>query len=540
MHNRIALISYAFVASFVAPLVTSCGGGAGDASGAGASSARNVACTYFGGALGGVGNDRAEGVALIPTSENVVICGNTTSNDYALRYPGLPGWKKTLTGGSDAFVAILSKDLTHVIAWSYFGGDDTDRAYAVRVDPNGDIWMSGFTMSSNFPVVGGTPHAGAGGTEDAFVVRFSPNLGSLQFSTCIGGSNDESPRASIALDDAGNVYLSGKTDSPDFPVQAAIGETLYDATYNGNDDGWIAKLDPSGNILWATYFGGSENDSAWSGIALNADQQSIYFAGYTRSDVASGFPAINGFDTTYNGDAGPSEPALGDGFVARMTVHGQLLACTYIGGTAGDCVSPNACLIVTPQHKVAVGGQARSASSGPNAFPITANALQKVKKGPDSGGPANDAFVAVFDETLASLEYCSYFGGTDSDDLAGLVCDANGRFYFTGTTLSSDFPTTANAFQRTHTNTIDGIIVSFGFDASATTLFYSTYISGKTLVGAGFEGDRGRTLVLRPSDGLAVISGDSDTSDFPTTPLTLDPLYIGGVSDAIVAIHDVH
>lgn len=540
-------VSRALRAALVTSLaLAACGGssasssGAGGGSGSGANSAHNLACTYFGGKNGGVGNDRAQGVCVVPGTERVVICGNTTATDFASLYPGVPGWQKSLVGASDAFVAILSKDLHSIVAWTYIGGASEDRAYGVQVDAQGKIWVVGFTGSTDFPHVGGHAHTGGAGTWDAFVARFSSNLGSCEFSRCLGGTQNESPRAAFALASDGSVYVSGMTESNDFPATAAVGQTLFDADANGDWDAWVAKLDPTGELLWATYFGGSDVDAGWSGLRLAADENSIYVGGFTRSDEGSeGFPAQNGFDVTYNGDEGPAEPSLGDGFVARFSATGALLACTYLGGAQNDAISPNEAVSLSSTGDVLVCGLTRSPESGPNAFPVTANALDGSHAGPSTGPEGSDGFVAVFDATLANLDYCTYFGGADNDDAASVTIDAQGRIVFTGNTSSADVTTTSNAFRKTYSGAIDALLCAFTYDANGSTLVYSTYFGGDAVVGAGFEGDRGRALALRPSDGKVYFSGDTDVTDLPTTSFALVPDYAGGASDAFVALHSL-
>ncbi|MCC6408003.1 MAG: hypothetical protein IT453_12645 [Planctomycetes bacterium] len=526
--------------------LAACGGSSssdspGGGSGGGSNAPHNAACTYFGGKTGGVGNDRAQGVCLIPGSENVVICGNTTSTDFASVYPGVPGWRKSIVGASDAYVAILSKDLHSILAWTYLGGAGEDRAYGVQVDVNGDVWVVGFTGSVDFPAVGGGhPHTGPAHSWDAFVARFTPNLGVCEFSRCLGGTDDESPRAAFAVASTGEVYLSGMTASTDFPAQASAGNTLFDATANGGWDAWVAKLDPTGELAWATYLGGADEESAWSGLRLAPDESAVYVAGFTRSDEGSdGFPATNAFDVTYNGDEGPLETSLGDGFVAKLSPTGALLACTYLGGTQNECISPNEGLFVAPNGDVLVIGATRSPETGHAPFPVTANALDGTHNGPTGGTEGSDVFVAVLDPALANVTYCTYLGGVDHDDGAGIALDAQGRIVFTGDTSSLDFPVSANAYRAKYQGAIDAIVCALSYDSVGSTLVYSSYFGGGSVVGGGFEGDRGRGLVVRPSDGKIVFSGDTDVTDFPTTGFALVPDFIGGVSDAFAALHSI-
>lgn len=518
---------------------------------------RNTACTYVGGSVPAAGvttaNDRAQGVHVVPGGENIVIVGNTGSNNLGFRFdPLAPGWDHSHRGGSDAFVALLTPNLTGALGWTYLGGTSgnyEERAYGATTDGQNNVWVVGITASSNFPHPGGVAHHGAAGTWDGFVAKFSPDLSLLLFATCIGGSGHETPRGSLALDAAGNFYVSGETDSADFDASAIGGNNVHDATFNGGNDVFVAKFAPNGTKLWSTFLGGTDLDGGWSNVRVHPDGNSIYVAGYTRSSVAEGFPAQSGFDPIYNGDEGLGG-TTGDGFVARFASNGQLLACTYIGGDHDETVSPNDGLELTPDGShVVVIGQTRSTETGMPAFPVTANAFDQTHNGPTSGLAGLDGFVAVFDSTLATLDYCTYYGGIDNEEPGGLAVDTVGNIYFSGSTNSADFPTKSNGFDRTYAATTDAFLVKLSYDTVETTLGYATYFGGGNLTGDQQYADRGRHLALKPSNGRVVFSGDTAVSDFPTasngagSPVFGPTWSTGGTTDASeawVAIHNAN
>lgn len=517
--------------------LVACGGGGGGGSGGGDGQATttNVAATFFGGKNPSTAaNDRAQGVFVLPGSERVMIAGNTGSSDYEQRYPGKPGYDKTFNGSSDAYVAILSADLSSVVAWTYLGGNAEDRGYQAIADSQGNIWVVGFSGSPNFPVAGGgdANH----GMWDAFVAKYSPNLSQLLFCTSLGGSHDENPRGSIGIDAFDNIYVSGHTESNDFAMSALPGNVVFDATYNGARDAFVVKLDPSGGLVWSTFFGGSGDDAANANVRVNSDGNSIYVGGDTNSDAANDhFPVTAGaFQTVYGGED-PQNPGMGDGWVARFSGTGQRLACTYIGGASNDYVLYDDALELNSFDEVVVIGTSQSDET---TFPLTSNAFQAQHQGGTSGETAADGFVGVFSEDLSTLIYCTYLGGGNRDEPSGLGVDAAGRIYVSGDTESANFPTTSNAFAQDYSGNVDAFIVQLSYDANSSTLDYGTYFGGFNTAGSGFFGDRARGLDLRPSDGAVVIAGDSDAKDMPVTAGALGPKWIGGLSDAFVAIHD--
>jgi hypothetical protein len=254
-------------------------------------------------------------------------------------------------------------------------------------------------------------------------------------------------------------------------------------------------------------------------VAVHSDG-TIYFAGFTTSRDLPVSP--NAFQRTYGGDGG-APWGNGDGFVAKFSPDGStLLFSTYLGGTGNDNVNGNNSLVIDPAGRVIVIGETHS----PN-FPVSANAFQTDYQG---GGSA-DGFVAILSEDGARLLHATYLGGSAFEETSGLARDASGNVYLGGNTGSANFPVTANAFQRSFKGGVknnDGFLSVLSSDLS--TLRYSTYLGGSGTVG-GF-GDRGRAVAL-DSKGNAVVTGDSNSPDFPITPGVYQTAYRGGV-DAFV------
>jgi hypothetical protein len=247
---------------------------------------RLIWSTYLGG-----GQDDLGGCMTVDGQGNVYIAGRTDSSDF----PTSGGFDTALDGSRDAFVAKFTAD--GALVWSTFlGGSQNDNANGIGVDPAGNVYVAGYTLSSDFPTTKAHDATYNGGNEDAFVTKLGPD-GSLIWSSFLGGSGDE--HASLGVDRAGNVYVNVYTNSADFPVLSAS-----DPMHNGGFDVSLTRFASDGDLVWSTFLGGSQDDqdnviAPWRGR--------VYVTGITRSND---FPTPNGYDTDHNG--GP------DAFVAKF------------------------------------------------------------------------------------------------------------------------------------------------------------------------------------------------------------------------------
>src|SRR3989442_681315 len=224
---------------------------------------------------------------------------------------------------------------------TYLGGSGSEEGLGIAVDTAGNAYVTGPTYSTNFPTTPGAFQTTFGGDIDAFVTKLNPIGSALVYSTYLGGSaRDEA--MGIALDAAGNAYVTGNTFSSDFPTSPGA----YQTTFGGGlsvGDAFVAKLDPTGSaLIYSTYLGGSGDDRGW-GIALDSSGNA-YVVGATSS---TDFPTTPGaFQTIFGG--GPS-----DAFVAKLNPIGSALVySTYLGGS--------------DDHKGC--GIAADGISGPNAY----------------------------------------------------------------------------------------------------------------------------------------------------------------------------
>ncbi len=268
-------------------------------------------CLWY---LGGTENDSGTGIAL-DSSNNACITGYTNSPDF----PVTPGvYKNSLQGDYDAF--IVKRNCTDILFATYLGGSDKDIAYGAALDSSNDIYISGFTESSDLPVTVDAFQTIFGGESDAFVCKLEADGSDLIYCTYLGGSEVDNG-AYIAVDGSGNAYITGETESDDFPVEDAIQETRA-----GQKDAFISKLNANGSdLVYSTYYGGSlDNDGGWR-LVLDASG-AAYVMGYTGSE---NFPVKNAFQEELGGG--------GDVWMAKIDANGtHVVYATYLGGTGNE------------------------------------------------------------------------------------------------------------------------------------------------------------------------------------------------------------
>jgi Calx-beta domain/Beta-propeller repeat len=388
---------------------------------------------------------------------------------------------------------------------TFLGGNGTDEAYAVVADAAGNMYVTGMTSSAKFPGTAGGFDPSLGGVRDAFVAKIRPD-GALAWATYLGGSGDERGHG-IALDAGGNVYVTGRADSADFPTTSGS----FDPTFNGRADAFVTKLTGDGALVYSTYLGGtgSEIDEGFDMLARRVGAISVDAAGnaYVTGSTTSGdFPTTPG--AFRNANAG-----LNDAFVVKLNAAGSALVySTYLGGADADRGTG---IAVGSGGNAYVTGEVVSGN-----FPTTAGAFQPAK-----GGGFSDVFVTKLNAAGSAVVYSSYLGGTGSEFPGRLVLDAAGNAYVTGSTASFDFPTTAGAFQPAKaTNGSDAFVTKVNVTGSA--LAYSTHLGGS------FGDDFGEGIAV-DSNGRAYVTGHTPSGAFPVADAFQASLR--GVNDAFVA-----
>lgn len=329
---------------------------------------------------------------------------------------------------------------------------------------------------------------------DAAEAGRAPN--GMLFSTYLGGLFEDVGRAS-AVDYAGRVVVGGWTESENFPVTPGA----FDATFNGVLDAFAARFSVNGGALeFATFFGGSGDDGSQS-IAVDRLGR-VYVAGWSES---ANFPTTaDAYDRTFNG-------GISDAYVLRLNEAGSALDySTYLGGTEWD---KSVAVGVDTSYRAYVAGYLYSTD-----YPTTVGAYDRIHNG------NRDGFVTRMNASGSGLDYSTFLGGLASDWIWGIAVDGGGRAYVTGSTTSSNFPTTASAYDPIFNGATDGYVARFSNTGSG--LEYSTFLGG--------SGVDVSYAVAMDGSHRAYVTGDTDSSNFPTTANAFDRTFNGQV-DAFVA-----
>jgi hypothetical protein len=443
--------------------------------------------------LGGRGDDRGWDIAL-DTAGNIFVAGSTTSPSF----PGAPQRDATsdvafvtklnaggqllystfiletsergatgvavdavgnayvtgqtslwrATAPNDVFVAKLDAFGRIVRPFGYFftfGGDQIEWGNRIAVDGNGNAYVAGVTDGGSFPTTPGALRRVPAGEKDAFVAKVNTAGTGLVYSTLLGGGGDDSAN-DIALDVSNNVYVTGSTESIDFPVTA----TAYQRAHRGCDTTWftrcsksafVTKLDPWGSALaYSTYLNGSgvDQETYAEGIAIDG-AGNAYVTGATTADS---FPVTAGVVQPNAGYPLCYYEACTDAFVSKLDASGSALVySTYLMGETQDY-----------GNGIAVDGVGNAYVAGSTSsryFPVV-DAFQP------KAGSFEDAFVVKLNASATRYVYSSYLGGARpaNGDFAGasgataIAVDPLGRAHVTGATHASNFPTSAGAVQR--------------------------------------------------------------------------------------------
>jgi hypothetical protein len=348
----------------------------------------------------------------------------------------------------------------------------------IAVDSAGNAYVTGNTVAVTFPTTPGAFQTSFGGgscgtppntfaCSDAFVLKLNPAGSELVYSTFLGGRGDDSGN-SIAVDAAGNAYVTGSTASTNFPTVAPLQPVFAGGTCGLAPntfqcaEAFVAKLNSTGSaLLYSTYLGGSAGDLG-SGIAVDTSGNA-YITGSTDS---TNFPTVSPLQAVPGGS--------GDAFVAKLNAAGSaLLYSTYLGGNFADSGSG---IAVDSSGNAYVTGSTSSTN-----FP-TANPLHAAP------GGSGDAFVAKLNATGSALMYSTYLGGSGIDQGSGIAVDSSGNAYITGSTDSRNFPT-VNSIQAvfsgdTCLNTADSSpcfdVFVAKLNAAGSALAYSTYLNNRS------------------------------------------------------------
>lgn len=459
--------------------------------------ADNLASLLYSTFLGGSGEDYVNGIAADGTGRAYVVGWTWSSN-----FPTTPdAFNTSMNGGdNDAFVAKLNPAGNGLVYATFLGGSGSDNGIDIAVDETGSAYVTGWAAPSDFPTTPGAFDTSySGGDHDAFVAKLNPTGSEMVYTTFLGGSGSEGGRG-IAVDGMGSAYVSGWTESSDFPTTPGA----FDMSFNDGDDAFVVKFNPAGNgLAYATFLGGSSNDY---GNAIAVDRAgSAYVTGLTYGVYDNDFPTTPGaFDVSHNYDY--------DAFVAKLNPTGSMLAyATFLGGSRYDNGST---IAVDGTGSAYVAGWTESSD-----FPSSPGAFDTSFYGANS-----DAFMAKLNLSGSMLIYSTFLGGDGSDEISDIVVDDSAMVYVTGT-AGHDFPTTPSAFDTSFNGGVDAFVVKFNRAGSA--LAYASFLGGS-------DEDRGSAIAVDRL-GSAYVAGFTSFYDFPTTPGAFDTSYNGGYYDALVA-----
>ena len=463
--------------------------------------------------LGGSGDDQPSGIA-VDTAGSVYVAGYTDSTDFPLAVLGtLPA------GATHIFVAKLDPTGSNLVYADYVGGNSQDYGYALVLDSANDVYVTGSTASSDFPVV--NPYQGSyPGSFNGFLTKISADGSSLLYSTYLGGNGSDIP-SGVGIDSSSEVFVAGNTSSSNFPVVNA-----YQASISPNQGGifgnygFLTKFSSDGSYLvYSTYLGGNSNIpfncggtlcwptpySAINGIALDGNGNA-YAAGITNT---YNFPTTQGAflmadSTQLNGVVG---------FVSKFSGSGALDYSTYFYDPFG---------ILTDIAAVAVDGSGSAYVTGvafsDGTFPITSTSICDPAV---YGWACGYTFVTKFDPAGSTLTYSTFLGPNNYATPMSIALDATNDAYVVASTSSNSFGV-VNGIEP-YTSGSDLLIVEI--DPLAGTELFATYV--------GASADESPVGIALDSNANLYIAGFTDSPDFPATQEAFQNV-LGGGTDAFV------
>lgn len=385
------------------------------------------------------------------------------------------------------------------LVWSTFIGESgaTDKRFALKIDSNNDVYIGAVALGTSYPTTTGAYDTSHNGAPDICISKLNNTGSSLIFSTFIGGNHIDL-LYDITLDVNNNIYVAGVSQSTDYPVTSGS----YDISHNGNYDIVVSKLNSTGSSLqYSTFIGGTSVDNVRA-IALDASNN-VYIAGHTES---SNYPVTMGaYDASFNGTA--------DAVVTKLNATGtSLLLSTFLGGASPDMGYG---IALDSSENIYVLGYTES-----TGFPVTSGCYDNTKDG------ISDVFVTKLNPAGTSLLYSTYVGGSATELPYDIVVRGTNA-YITGTTNSSNYPTTAGAYDASFNGSsmfFDTFVTQINNAGNA--LVYSTYIGGS-------DSDVAYSIFVDNS-GKATIIGATNSNNFPTTLDGYDTSHNGN-NDVFIA-----
>jgi hypothetical protein len=356
-----------------------------------------------------------------------------------------------------------------VVYSTYLGGSNNDVGFGIAVDSSGSAYITGYTNSTDFPMA--SPGTSTG--YDVFATKLNPSGSALVYSAYFGGSAEDCGFG-IAVDNSGSAYITGYTNSTNFPtVSPSRGSNA------GPPDAFVTKLSPNGSALvYSTYLGGSDEDAGY-GIALDGSGNA-YVTGETWS---INFPTKNPIYKSYSG--------WSDVFITKVNPSGtELVYSTYLEGSDEDY---SWAIAVDSSGSAYITGETWSTDFS------TANPLYWKNSG------ESDVFITKVNPSGTELDYSTYYGGSGKDYGRSIAVDSSGNAYITGYTSSTNFPTTG-PIQGSNAGPPDAFVLKLNAAGSASD--YSTYLGG--------DGEDFGYGIAVDKSGNAYVAGYTNSTNFPT------------------------
>lgn len=464
--------------------------------------------------FGGSGSDRGKAVA-VDSSGYIYLVGDTSSTDFPVAQP-YEAAPPAGSGGNPRhiFVTKLTPDASDVVFSTYLGGSVGEAGQGVAVDPNGNVYVTGTTASADYPTTGGTPGSNGYsnqplGNNNIVITKLSPTGVSLVYSAVIAGNADDEV-ASIAIDGLGDAFLTGTTNSTDFPVTAGARNDLAKLSSSSAAKTFLLKLNPTATaFLYSAIIGGSGADQS-NALAIDGSGNA-YIAGLTTS---TDFPVTSGVFQSASKISGSNTK----GFVAKICPDGsQILFASYLGGTGSDQING---LALDYAGNIFLAGVTTSPD-----FPYISGSYLK----PTNGG-TNAVFVAKMKNDGTGIVYSSLFGGM-TNSVTAVAVDNNSQVIVTGA-VDYGLDTTAGSPQVFPGNqaaspgsahTSNAFVVKLNSAGSAPV--FSTYLGGINSLASAVTVD---------GNGDTLFTGSGDTT-FPTTSGTYQSVNKGGVFVASIS-----
>ena len=452
--------------------------------------------------IGGNNWEHARDIA-VDAAGNIYLAGGTESSNFRHTIG------QNYAGSVDAFV--MKMDPSGKLIWStLLGGPHYDRAYGIEVDRSGNVYITG-RAGRGFPVknafqgtFGGYNTGAAYGEENAFIAKLS-STGSVVWATYFGTAD---LNRDMDIDAAGNIYVVSN-------YQPSLGQHAFPPAWfahafqkfpQGGNDLVVAKIAGDGSKpLWATYLGGSGDDSHKASIRV-ANTGDLYIFTDTSS---VNLPVPHGYQQTNHGGR--------DAYLAKMTGDGSgLLWATYFGGSG---------LEVCETHHLAVdasGNAYFAVTTQSSDAPVTAFDKSYNGTGTTFNHAVGDILVAKF-SAAGQLVASTYVGGVDGEGPQGVAVDAKGNVYFSGGTISPNFPVSKGAVQANRMGGEDAFVVRLKADFSG--IDYATYLGSSA-------NDEGRTL-FADAAGNIYVAIEADAGNFPNILRPLQAAFGGGSADIL-------